>query len=233
MKISFVIPSHNSVAWLAQAIKSVMDQTYTDCELVIIDDASTDSTVDYLAWLSKQKNRFPVNILTNDKNLGRSASRNIGNEAALGNICVLDADDLATPKRADLTAQAFREGHQFLYGSAVIIDAVGLKLDELKADVFNKERALSEGVNRIVHSTIGYTKELAVRYPYIGGEISELGIDDWEQQIRMIIEGVKFEMIPNTLAAYRQLESGISKTRDEKKVTAFKKEYLEKLRLTV
>lgn len=229
--ISFVLPSFNSAPWLAQAVKSAMDQTYRDCEIIIINDASTDSTEQYLTWLQKQKNRFPVHVINSPVNLGRSASRNLGNMKASGDICVLDADDLATPKRADLTAQAFAEGHKFVYGSAVMIDAVGRKQGELQASVFNKDKALAEGVNRIVHSTIGYTKDIAERFPYVMGDISDLGIDDWEQQVRMMLDGVEFAMIPNTLCAYRILDSAISKTRDEAKVTAFKKDYLERLRM--
>ena len=228
--ISFIIPSYNAATWLAQAVKSVMAQTYKDCEVVIVDDCSTDSTGQYLDWLAKQKTNFPVKVVRNEVNLGRSYSRNLGNWNAKGDICVLDADDLATPKRAELTAQAFANGHKFVYGSAVIIDAVGKKIGELNAEVFSKEKALSEGVNRIVHSTIGYTKDTALNYLYKDGEISELGIDDWEHQVRMALDGVKFEMIPNTLCAYRQLASGISKVRDESKVMAFKKQYLESVK---
>jgi len=226
--ISFIVPSYNCAAFLAQAVKSILDQTHKDCEIIIVNDASTDSTDQYLEWLQGGKRRFPIRVINNVTNLGRSASRNLGNMAAQGDICVLDADDLATPKRADLTADAIRDGAQFVYGSAVMIDAVGRKVGELPADVFNRDRAFKEGVNRIVHSTIGYTKEFASKYPYRMAEISDLGIDDWEQQTRAVLDGVKFDMIPATLAAYRQLDTGISKTRDESKVTEFKKAYLEK-----
>lgn len=226
MKISFCIPSYNSAAWLAQAVNSVLAQTHKDIEVVVVDDASTDSTPDFMAWQVKQDTR--VVSLRNDTNKGRSFSRNLGNLHASGSvICVLDADDLALPNRAKIIAERFeKKGTELLYGSAVQIDAVGRNLGEIRADVFNKEKALERMENRIVHSTVAYTKDFALKFPYAEGEIARLGIDDWEQQTRAFLAGVKLDFSLNILSAYRILDTGISKTRDEKEVKEFKTGYL-------
>ena len=231
MKISFVIPSYNSAAWLAQAVQSVLEQSHKDVEAVVVNDASTDSTADYLKWQAAQDSR--VKVLTNLTNLGRSASRNLGNSAATGDvICVLDADDLALPNRAKIVAGKFGNGCEFLYGSAVKIDAVGNSLGELRADSFNRGKAQEDGYNRIVHSAVAYTPEFAKRFPYSEGDVARLGLDDWEQQTRAYMAGVRFEFVPNVLSCYRVLQSAITQTRNEDEVRKFKAAYMEALKAT-
>lgn len=232
MKISFVIPSFNSSAWLAQSIGSCLEQTHKDCEIVVVDDCSTDSTQDYMAWQTKADSR--VISIRNEKNLGRSASRNIGNKAATGDVlCVLDADDLALPGRAKIVAEKFSKGCEYLYGSAVRIDACGRNLGEIRADVFNKDKMLELLSSHIVHSTVSYRKWFAEKYPYLEGDAARLGVDDITQQMRAVMDGVKFDFVPNVLSAYRILEQGITAQRDNNEVIKFKKEFAEGLRATV
>lgn len=227
MRVSFVIPAHNASAWLPLAIKSAMDQTHKDIEIVIVDDKSTDATPDYLAWLEAQKDAR-VRIIRNTENFGRSASRNIGNEAATGGIiCVLDADDLATPTRAAVTVSKMeRTKADFVYGGARVIDAVGRNLGEIAAQPFDLAKATKTLLNGIVHSTVAYTKDLALGHPYPSGEFSDLGIDDWAHQMAVAKSGAKMEPILQVVTAYRHLSTGVSKTRDEEKVKAAKLAYL-------
>ena len=229
MRVTFVIPSYNSAAWLAQAVQSVLEQTHKDVECIVVDDGSTDSTPDYMVWQTREDNR--VRWLKNEKNLGRSASRNIGNAAATGQvICVLDADDLALPNRAKITAEKFSKGCEFLYGSAVQIDACGRNLGEIQADLFNREKAIERMENRIVHSSVAYTPDFAKRFPYRDGEAAKLGVDDWSQQIEAAIAGVRLDFVTNILSAYRVLNSGISRNRNHDEVKAYKVKFLEALK---
>ncbi len=225
MKISFVIPSHNCVTFLPHAVTSALEQSHNDIEVIVIDDASTDRTREYLAWLQKDKR---VKVLVNAQNLGRSKSRNKGNLAAQGEIiCVLDADDLATPNRAEIMARKFKDAApDYVYGSATVIDLLGHPINTIGADVFDKDQALKTLLNRIVHSSAAYTKEFAQLYPYRDGDIAKLGIDDWAQQIEARLAGARFDYVPQRLCAYRILQSAISKTRDEKAVIAAKEAFL-------
>lgn len=229
MKISFVIPAHNAAAWLPAAVDSVLAQTHQDVEVVIVNDGSTDSTHQYLAWLHSKLDKR-VKIVTTSRE-GRSVARNLGNDLATGEvIAVLDADDLAYPKRAEITAREFARGAEFLYGSAAVIDAVGQKRGELVAAAFDREKAAATLLNGIVHSTVAYSKEFSRRFPY-RSELAELGLDDWGQQVEAAAAGVKLHHVPNALAVYRELETGISRTRDEVKVAETKKQFLEGLKV--
>lgn len=228
MKFSYVIPSFNTAAWLPHAVKSIQDQTYKDIEIIVVDDCSTDSTPEYLKWLEAQGDKR-IKIIRNEKNLGRSATRNIGNKAATGAwICVNDSDDLSVKTRTDWTLKKIqRTGAEVVYGSAVAMDALGNALHEINARPLDIKNALEKRQNGIVHSTMAYKKELADKYPYSEGDICRLGLDDYEMQVRMMVDGVKFECIPDVIAAYRVLETAITSKRDPKEVEACKDKILE------
>lgn len=239
MKVSFVVPSHNAAAWLPHAIDSVYKQTYDDIELVIVNDGSTDSTRDFLDKFSDGKThadamellkeRFKDNLqIIHTEGIGRSAARNLGNKSAKGEIIfVLDADDYSSPDRVKKTLPKFKDGVEYVYGSAETMDFSGTRGFLLKADVFDKIKAMTTLMNGIVHSSVAYTKSLSKRYPYSElKEISDLGIDDWEHQLRLGLKGIKMDFVLTTVVAYRILESAVTQTRDPAKVKAFKDRYI-------
>jgi len=247
MKVSFVIPSFNCATWLPHAVQSVLRQTYKNVEIVIVDDCSTDTTTEYTKWLKEQKHKNVI-IHRNEKNKGRSYSRNKGNKLATGEIiCVLDADDLADAKRAELTVKKLKSC-DVCYGSAMFMDALGYKLKDAFAVEFNAkelikpldmakwEDDLAKGNSPdlreigIVHSSLGMYRKFALKYPYAEGKIAEYGIDDWEQQIRMIKDGLKFGVIHDTICAYRGLGNSVSNTRDMLEVIKMKAEVLSGVR---
>lgn len=88
-EVSVIIPTFNRADLLAQAIDSVLSQSYTDFELIVVDDGSTDATQ---ALLSQYRGRIRYLF---QENRGVSAARNLGIKAARGlYICLLDSDDL-------------------------------------------------------------------------------------------------------------------------------------------
>lgn len=227
MKCSFVIPAYNSAHTLHPAIHSCLLQTYKDIEIVVVDDGSTDTTSQYLEWAQKQEWANLLKIVKNEKNMGRSYSRNIGNKLASGSILlVLDADDIATPKRAEWTVEKFKAGSLFVHGAAYGMDEIGNSLGKIQTDVFVKDKALKDMENRIVHSTVAYSKDLALRYPYAVGIPEKLGLDDWQQQVQMALDGVRFDYAPQVFCNYRAGD-GVSATRDPEEVKRYKIGFLE------
>lgn len=227
MKISIVIPSHNCVHFLPAAVRSALDQDHPNVEVIVVDDASTDKTAQYLDWLSEKHPQ--VKIITNPTNRGRSESRNIGNKAATGDIIlVLDADDMAASDRATRTVRIFKDtGADYVYGAAIAANALGRHLEEIKAKPISMAEVLKSKFTGIVHSTAAYTKEFSQKYPYRSGEADKLGLDDWTQQIEALRDGAKFEVCPGTLSIYRETRGGIMSRRDPKAVEAYKMKILE------
>lgn len=247
MKVSFIIPAFNCAAWLPHAVKSCQDQVYKDIEIVIIDDCSTDTTEQYINWLLKHGDKRIV-YQRNGKNMGRSYSRNLGNKISTGEIiCILDSDDLAISDRADWTVKKLKNC-QVCYGSAITMDAIGVKMGEIIAgplDIENMTKPMTNWKenlekgkielreNKIVHSTMGFLREIALKYPYVEGKVADLGIDDWQQQISMIRDGVKFDYIPDVICAYRVHISGISQTRNHLEVMKLKAQILEEVKCSL
>ena len=87
-RVSVIMPSYNKEKYIAKSIKSILNQTYRDFELLIIDDVSTDSSVEIIRSFDDPRIRF----YQNEQNVGMAANRNIGIEKAGGEfIALLDA----------------------------------------------------------------------------------------------------------------------------------------------
>lgn len=97
MKVSVVIPVHNGEKYLAQAIESVLAQTYRDFELLIVDDGSTDGS---RAIMDRHARRDARIRILSQANRGVSAAGNLGFEEARGAwVARLDADDIFLPDK--------------------------------------------------------------------------------------------------------------------------------------
>lgn len=105
--VSVVIPCFNGARWLAAALDSALAQTWPEVEVIVVDDGSTDDSVD-LARSFVGRDR-PVTVLTGP-NQGPSAARNRGIAAARGaHVQLLDADDLLLPRKIELCLAARRD----------------------------------------------------------------------------------------------------------------------------
>jgi glycosyltransferase involved in cell wall biosynthesis len=104
--VSVLIPVFNCQKYVLEAINSILNQTFSDFELIIIDDGSTDGTRKLLETINDKR----VKIFFNDKNMGQSYTRNKGLELAKGEyIAMLDADDVATPDRLEKQLLFFKK----------------------------------------------------------------------------------------------------------------------------
>lgn len=92
MLISVVITSYNYEKYLKDTINSVLSQTYSDWEMIVVDDASTDSSVEIIKEFTQKDKR--IKLIVNDKNLGLKQTLKRGLEAASGEwIAILESDD--------------------------------------------------------------------------------------------------------------------------------------------
>lgn len=97
-KVSVIMPSYNKEEYIASSIESVINQTFQDFELIIIDDASNDRSVEIIQRYHDKRIRF----YQNDKNIGIAQNRNRAIDLAKGSyIALLDADDISTNIRLE------------------------------------------------------------------------------------------------------------------------------------
>jgi glycosyltransferase involved in cell wall biosynthesis len=103
--VSVVLPVYNAVAHIDAAIDSILRQTLTDIELIIVEDGSDDGTRERVAARAQQDARISMIALDRDPaSIGPARARNIGNAAARAPyIAAMDADDIALPERLAAT----------------------------------------------------------------------------------------------------------------------------------
>ena len=106
--ISIIITSYNSSKFIKEVVKSILDQTYQNFEIVFVDDCSKDSTYEYLKQIKKKFNKKIV-LLKTKKNYGTpSVTRNLGIKNAKGRlICLLDSDDYWEKDKLELQVKAY------------------------------------------------------------------------------------------------------------------------------
>lgn len=101
-EVSIIIPAHNTENYIARAINSALGQTLTNLEVIVVDDASTDATLEVIKSFTDSRLR----VFVNQQNLGVSGTRNRALREAKGNwIAVLDSDDWYAPDRLEKLLQ--------------------------------------------------------------------------------------------------------------------------------
>lgn len=105
MKFSIIIPTYNRAVFLPKAIESVLLQTYTDWELIIIDDGSTDTTKQVVLSYIDERIKYIY-----QENAERSAARNNGIHHAQGDfICFMDSDNIIESNRLEFLCQQIEQ----------------------------------------------------------------------------------------------------------------------------
>ena len=184
---SVVVPSFNREDHIGRCLESLVRQSCKDFEVVVVDNASTDGTVD--AVLSFD-GRLDVKVLVNDSNRERSFSRNRGAEHARGVFVVfLDSDDELRPDSLELAA-AFVEAdpdRRFFFQRLTIVDESGATVYEpVVRKSHTMQRTLAEG-NPLSCSGVFVERSLFLEHRF--DEAPELvGSEDWHCWIRIAAE---------------------------------------------
>lgn len=96
--VSIIMPSYNTAKYIEESVNSVLAQTYTNWELLIVDDCSTDNTMEILSKFADNR----IRIFRNEQNSGAAVTRNKALREAKGRwIAFLDSDDLWLPEKLE------------------------------------------------------------------------------------------------------------------------------------
>lgn len=119
-KVSIIMPSYNTASFIAESVQSVINQTYQNWELIIIDDCSDDNTEEVLSSFTDSR----IKVLCNEVHSGAAYSRNKGIREATGRwIAFLDSDDLWMPEKLEKQINYMNENnYHFSYTNYVEID---------------------------------------------------------------------------------------------------------------
>lgn len=110
--VSVVMPVYNREKLVTRAVDSILNQTYQNLELIIVDDGSIDNTPAILNYYKQKDPR--VKILTNQSNKGISYSRQRGLDTAIGKyVAIMDSDDWSVPERIEKSV-VFMKEHPYI-----------------------------------------------------------------------------------------------------------------------
>lgn len=159
--VSVLMTVHNGQAYLAEALEALLNQTFPDFEVVVVDDGSVDRSSAIVRHYASIDGRFRLIAMPH---MGRAAALNTGLRACRGEfIAVNDADDISLPRRLEVQAAFMRDHpHVVLLGSyADIIDergrVIGKRYPPLRDRKIRLRLALGDP---IVHSTVMYRRRV-------------------------------------------------------------------------
>lgn len=131
MKISIIVPVYNVESYIRKCIQSILSQSYTDIELILVDDCSMDASGQICDEFAKKDDR--VTVVHQLKNCGVSKARNTGMEKATGEyLMFVDSDDWIEPQLCERTVKILQEdaGIDTVHWGYNKVDEQGRKLGE-------------------------------------------------------------------------------------------------------
>ena len=200
LMVTVLMPVYNGEKYLVESIESVLNQTYKNFELLIIDDFSNDQSVKII----KSFNDKRIQIIQNPKNLGQSITMNIGLQLARGiYIARLDQDDLCQKERLKKQLEFLLKYDYSIVGSWVIkINKNSKIIGYYHHPTNNEEIVNAMGINSaLAHSSVMMRKKDILS---IGGYSEKYKIVmDWDLWIRAIKHGFKIGNIAEYLISAR------------------------------
>jgi glycosyltransferase involved in cell wall biosynthesis len=212
--VSAIIPTHNRAELLERAIQSVLDQTWDNMEIVVVDDASGDETPQLLESLSDQHQNLKV--IRNSTSKGASASRNIAINHAEGEyVAGLDDDDFWRPRRIELLMEDFDDKY-----SAVTSND---RMDFGEKEIVWKKKPVITLHDLLFYNQVG--NQVLTKKEYlqkIGGYDESLqSAQDYDLWIRLAHDFGPIKTAPHTLQVVNMSEDRESITTSDNQIDGY------------
>ena len=197
--VSIIVPCYNQAQYLEESVQSCIDQTYSNIEIIIINDGSTDNTEE-VALLLQEKYPKKIQVILQE-NTGLSVARNNAIRQSTGTyILPLDSDDLIEKNMVDSCLK-----HMIDKNADIVYvhqQCFGVKNHLIKRSPFPRNNLLYQN---IACSTSLYKREV---WEKTGGYARNMegGYEDWEFWIHAFKKGYKFQLLPEPLHLYRRHE---------------------------
>lgn len=215
MRVSVITAVYNGEEYLQECIDSILNQTYTNFEYIIVNDGSTDRTKEILDRITDNR----VTVIHSEKNQGAATSLNIGIEKAKGKwIAIQDADDISRPTRLEKQMK-YLEKNPDIIGVSSLIKCIPGKKSSSDADItgleiyyniqLNKEEIRTQRFHScyVCHGTVVYSKET---FNKVGKYNPNYTISyDYDLWVRLF-EMMPFEKIPEVLYEYRIIANSLT-----------------------
>ena len=232
--VSVLMPVFNGEKYLAEAIESILNQSFTDFEFLIINDGSTDGTDEILAEYVGQDKR--IKIIHNEKNIGIAASRNRCNELVQGEyIAQMDADDVSLPERLAVQVAYLQEHLEVtaVFSKILLFPGKGT----LRYWNDDQENVTSDQIRRtlprtccVANPTLLIRAHVLKKYQYDEGQVLSA---DWALWLRLISDDHRLAKVDRELLRYRIHDASVTQKsfRNDglrRKIYACRNHFLEK-----
>jgi glycosyltransferase involved in cell wall biosynthesis len=209
--VSVILPVYNGEKYLSAAIESVLHQTFSDFELIIIDDSSTDQTPQIIQHFKDNR----ILYIHNNQNGGVAYSLNKGVELARGKyIARMDADDISLPDRFIRQLEALEICQELdILGTQVILmdETLSYPVGQIDYPIMHSEIVWQFLFNNaLAHPSIMGKREIFLN-KYDEGKIAVEDYDLWTRLVGDVI----FGNLPEQLVIYRRHESTITHQHEE------------------
>lgn len=198
-KVSVIIPAYNQGHYLAAATQSVLNQTYSDVEVLIVDDGSTDETAQVAQQFTDPRVRYIY-----QENRGLSGARNTGIRHATGDfVTYLDSDDLFLPEKLTILLDELQKRPflGFVVGQAIPVDETGQAIGKLFDKPLpahpthlllgNPLHVGSTLLRRDWQERVGFFDETLRSY------------EDWDMWLRLAVAGCEMGCVAQPVSLYR------------------------------
>lgn len=204
-QVSVILPVYNTENYVAEAIQSILNQTFTDFELLIIDDASTDNTLGIISQFTDPR----ITVITNDFNLKVVKTLNKGLRLAKGDfIARMDADDIAHSKRFEKQIQYLKQNPEIDMVNTWV-QTFGSENNILRAATDHeliKARLLF--LNPITHPAVMFRRDAFIKNNLYYNE-EFVNAEDYGLWVAAI-DKIKLAAVPEVLFKYRMHDNNIS-----------------------
>jgi glycosyltransferase involved in cell wall biosynthesis len=210
-KISVIMPVYNASKYLSEAIQSILNQTFEDFELIILNDNSTDDSLDIIKKIQLLDPR--IVLINKEKNYGPAILRNEGFNISRGEyIALMDADDISLPTRFEKQIELLKNNPQIdLCGTWYTKFGEHIKDEMIKHYEFDNDLKVYflRGCY-IANPTVLMRKKIITDYRY---DSTYFPMDDYELLTRLIAK-FTFYNIQESLLRYRWHATNISKSKE-------------------
>ncbi|MCK4797279.1 MAG: glycosyltransferase family 2 protein [Spirochaetes bacterium] len=209
--VSVIIPCYNIGEYLDEAVDSILQQSFQDFEIIIVNDGSTDEYTNKL--LSDYKK--PKTIIFSTKNQGLPATRNYGIEHSNSKyICCLDADDKYAPEFLEKSVKVLeKDKNEFLGFVTTWVQTFGDEEFIIETSNYDPARL---GFQNVIHVASLFRKKCWKEVK--GYKCNLSGYQDWDFWISIISKGYKWKCIQECLFYYRIRENSMIKGSDKKRL---------------